>query len=164
MNDGAGGDSFSEIDSAEVADKPYYTEHTTSTPNIVGATYLFYLKAININGECTSESVAFILADKPATPTAAPYRDFEVSSASQLKISYAAITDNGGSPILSYSLEIDDGQGGPFQPLYGVVGDTMVLSTVYKNVTRGQLYQTRYRARNAIGWSEYSPIGHLLAA
>lgn len=74
------------------------------------------------------------------------------------------VSDDGGSVILSYSLEIDDGLGGSFTPLYGVDGDTLVISTVYKNVTRGRLYQTRYRVRNAIGWSDYSPIGHLLAA
>ena len=29
---------------------------------------------------------------------------------------------------------------------------------------RGVLYRCRYRVRNSIGWSGYSPIGYLLAA
>ena len=74
------------------------------------------------------------------------------------------VTSDGGSTILSYSLEIDDGLGGPFYSLYGDVDDTLSLSTIHKNVTRGLLYRTRYRVRNVIGWSAYSPTGHLLAA
>lgn len=31
-------------------------------------------------------------------------------------------------------------------------------------MTRGLVYRTRYRLRNAIGWSAYSPIGYLRAA
>lgn len=42
--------------------------------------------------------------------------------------------------------------------------NTLSLSTLYKNVTRGLLYRARFRARNVIGWSDYSPIGFLLAA
>jgi hypothetical protein len=65
---------------------------------------------------------------------------------------------------LSYSLEIDNGRGGPFTSLYGDFVDTMILSFVYKKVERGLQYRARYRARNVIGWSDYSPIGFLLAS
>jgi hypothetical protein len=41
MNDGAGGDTFTEIDSAEIRDKPLYTVHTTTAPSVIGATYIF---------------------------------------------------------------------------------------------------------------------------
>ena len=40
----------------------------------------------------------------------------------------------------------------------------MLLSFTNKAVSRGLLYRCRYRARNTIGWSEYSPVGYLLAA
>jgi hypothetical protein len=61
-------------------------------------------------------------------------------------------------------LEIDDGRGSDFTALYGDLVDTLSLSTLYTNVTTGLLYRARYRARNIIGWSDYSPIGFLLAA
>jgi hypothetical protein len=41
MNNGLGGDLLTEIDAAEVNDKPFYTEHTTYAPTIVGSTYIF---------------------------------------------------------------------------------------------------------------------------
>lgn len=55
--------------------------------------------------------------------------------------------------------------GGDFVSLYGDLIDTMTLSYTYsKNVLKGQIYRSRYRALNAVGWSEYSPIGYLIAA
>ena len=108
----------------------------------MGATYIFYLTAFNINGETVSETSAFVIASIPTAPTSAPSSDLLVSSDSLLKISYPAIavSDNGGSPILSYSLEIDDGQGGKMVSLYGEDIDTMSLSFIYRNVTRSLLY------------------------
>jgi hypothetical protein len=79
-------------------------------------------------------------------------------------IKYPLVNDDGGSPVLSYSLEIDDGNGGAFKTLYGDSVDTMSLSFLFKEVERGLNYRARYRLRNVIGWSNYSPVGHLLAA
>jgi hypothetical protein len=48
--------------------------------------------------------------------------------------------------------------------LYGVESDTLATTYTYRNVTRGLIYRARYRVRNAIGWSDYSPMGYLKAA
>lgn len=49
--------------------------------------------------------------------------------------------------------------------MYGVDTYTLTLTyTVAQGITRGNTYRARYRARNAAGWSGYSPIGYLLAA
>jgi len=41
----------------------------------------------------------------------------------------------------------------------------MTLSYIHtRNITKGETYRARYRARNLIGWSGYSPIGYLIAA
>ena len=66
--------------------------------------------------------------------------------------------------MLSYSLEVDDGAGGAYKVLYGLESDTLSLSFVYREVKRGFIYRARYRVRNAIGWSDYSPVSSLLAA
>jgi hypothetical protein len=47
-------------------------------------------------------------------------------------IRYPIVSDDGGSPVLSYSLEIDDGNGGAFKSLFGDSIDTMSLSFLYK--------------------------------
>lgn len=159
MNDGAGSDEFIEIDAETIRNQPTYTEHTTSHLMVEGATYVVFLQAYNINGVVTSESMAFVLASVPTTPTVAPASDLLISSSSQLKIDIQMVTDNGGSPIIVYSIELDDGQGGPFV----VVNQDMKLTHLEASLTRGLQYRARYQAKNVIGWSEYSPIGYLLA-
>jgi hypothetical protein len=74
------------------------------------------------------------------------------------------VIDDGGSPLLSYSLEISEGEGGPFTALYGDIVDSMILSYTYRQVERGLTYRCRYRVKNTIGWSFYSPVGYLLAS
>jgi hypothetical protein len=80
------------------------------------------------------------------------------------------VTETGGSEILGYNLQMDDGIGGAFVSLYGSSSDdinlnTMVLyHTVEKGLIRGRRYGFRYRARNHYGWSDqYSPVTYILA-
>jgi hypothetical protein len=95
------------------------------------------LSAYNINGATLSPTAGFVFASIPSTPTEAVALDLTHSSVEQLYIVYNAIASNGGSPILSYSLEIDNGRGGAFTCLYGDFSDTMILSFIYKNIERG---------------------------
>ena len=59
MNDGEGGDVYTEIDSGEIRDKPHYLEHTTAMTDTPGNHYYFKVAAFNPNGEVYSESVGF---------------------------------------------------------------------------------------------------------
>ena len=70
------------------------------------------------------------------------------------------ITNNGGASITTYSIELDDGTGGDFV----AVCQDLALTCLVEGMNRGSQYRARYRTLNAIGWSEYSPIGYLLAA
>ena len=41
----------------------------------------------------------------------------------------------------------------------------MTLSYTYtRNIKKGETYRARYRVRNLVGWSGFSPIGYLVAA
>ena len=104
----------------------------------MGATYIFQLEAYNINGKALSESIGFVFGSKPDSPTDAPVSDKSVSTSNLLRITYSGVTNNGGSPVISYSLEVDDGLGGDFVPLYGDVVSTMTLSYTYSfNILKG---------------------------
>jgi len=164
MNDGAGGDVFAEIDALEIRDKPHYTLHTSAEATDVGATYIFKVEAYNVQGSTFSDSIGFVVGDIPSTPANAPTSDVAVTTTQKLKIDFEELADDGGSNILSYSLEIDNGRGGPFQPLFGTLSNSLSTSFTTTSVERGHVYRARYRARNAIGWGEYSPIAYLRAA
>lgn len=82
-----------------------------------------------------------------------------------MKINIDVVTSTGGSPITSYSLEMDDGLGGNFAPVFGDVVDS--FATTYRFTSsdiRGRTFRARYRVKNAVGWSDYSPYGYILAA
>lgn len=60
---------------------------------------------------------------------------------------------------------MDDGTGGDFEPLVGHMTPYLLLTfEVRSGILQGQIYRLRYRVKNAIGWSEYSPIAYALAA
>lgn len=113
INDGAGGTVFNEIDAGTVNNNPSLSQHTTTTfPGAsVGNTFVFYIEVLNVVGSATSNTVGFILADVPDTPTVAPTSDASVTTQSILKIDTATVAGNGGAAILSYSLEVDSGNG-----------------------------------------------------
>jgi hypothetical protein len=156
VNDGLGGTTFTEIDSGTVRSKPEYTQHyTTSLPTpTVGRTYAFKVEAFNEVGSVMSSSAGFVLADVPDDPTIAPYSDTTVTSTSRVKININPVAGDGGSPITSYSLEVDDGRGGPFVPMYGILTDSLSLTYTFTHgVQRGLVFRARYRLRNIVGWS-----------
>lgn len=64
------------------------------------------------------------------------------------------MVEDGGSPILSYSLEMDDDTG--FVSVSGELSDDLTTLRVVTLVNSGQTYTFRYRARNIYGWGDYS--------
>jgi hypothetical protein len=160
------GVTYSEIDSSQVRDKPGLHSHTTLTSNFdvaggsdLGLSFHFKLEAINVAGSLQSSSLSVVLADAPSTPTGAPTYDTSQSNSTQIRWQIAEVAATGGSPILSYSLEVDNGRGGDFVALYGAASNSM--STIYLLSgmdMRGNVFRARYRVRNAVGWSQYSPV------
>jgi len=76
---------------------------------------------------------------------------------------FAAVADDGGSAILSYSLEMDSGGG--YSSVVGDPSDSLALTfTVNSGITSGQAYSFWYRAKNVHGWSGYSPVATIYAA
>jgi hypothetical protein len=168
---------FDEIDQAEVEGRPNLHEHSVLPSNFdvvggsdVGQTFLLRLEAVNVAGTLASSSLSVILANVPAAPSTGPVADPTETSATQISLTMPAVdafdaAQTGGARILSYGLEIDDGSGGSFRQLLGATSDT--LSTQYilaEAAMRGRVYRSRFRVRNAVGWSDYSPITQTRAA
>lgn len=91
MNDGLGGQTFIEIDSLLVRNKPGYTIHTTDTSNFavgdIGKSFAFKVEAYNIIGSTFSTAGAsFTLADKPLDPLSAPTSDETYTTDRRIKV------------------------------------------------------------------------------
>ena len=137
------GASFSEIDSVQVRDRPNLHEHAVAASNFdaagsdLGSVFLLRVEAINIAGSLSSSSLAVVLADAPAPPASGPSYDQSLSGQTRIHFLLDAVdaadsTATGGSEILSYSLEVDDGAGGDFVALYGADSDSLSTSFLHQ--------------------------------
>jgi hypothetical protein len=129
------------------------------------------LQATNEIGSTTSLVGYALFAAIPDTPSNGPATDASVTDKTRIKVDWDKIVspDDGGSEVLSYQVEMDDGQGGDFVVQAG--GDSTEEDfylkdtyTVYYGIEEGVTYRFRYRSLNAVGWSEYSPITYIMAA
>ena len=93
------------------------------------------MKAYNVNGVSASETTAFVVSDVPATPSSAPVSDMTVSNSDTLKIDIAIVSNDGGSVILNYSIELDDGKGGEYAILSSETA--MALTKTVTGLQRG---------------------------
>ena len=108
-----------------------------------------------------------MLSAVPFTPGSGPTSDATVTDNTRIKVLYGPqpISDNGGSEILSYELQMDNGKGGNFTSLIGGTTDSLETTfTTATGITTGVQYRFRYRSRNINGWSDWSPITYIQAA
>lgn len=89
-----------------------------------------------------------------------------VTDSSKIRVTFGSpLPSSGGSSILSYNVEIDDGYSGPFRSIIGKDSNSLLTTvTISDNILKGKTYRVRYQAKNAIGWGEYSSEETILAA
>lgn len=113
-----------EVDPDIVANKPLMREYIVSDLTQTGNIYRFFVRAYNAAGYSDSSLVKIVLSDVPDTPVSGPIS--EASETNELRISVRfgplLVDENGGSPILSYDLQVDMADGNGFLSLIGGEG------------------------------------------
>jgi hypothetical protein len=76
------------------------------------------------------------------------------------------VPDNGGAPIISYELVMDDGMSGSFTTIVGLNANSLLTEFTIQNseIVKGQRHRLKYRAKNVVGWGPYSDDSYVLAA
>lgn len=84
--------------------------------NTQGYTFRFQVKAFTVGDRSSLSDIAFITkASVPAKPIDVPVNDIAVSNDQNIKVTYGNPPPyDGGSPILSYEIQMDDGMAGLF--------------------------------------------------
>lgn len=156
------------VDPESVNNRPSLREYTVGGLLKRGNTYRFKIRATNNAGSSDSIDILnVVLADEPNQPTDRPVSDASVTNESRIKVFFGpqSEAENGGAPILSYELQIDNGIGGNFTSLIGnPETSTETEFTVFENILPGGIYRFRYRSLNVNGWSAWSQISHIKAA
>ena len=158
-----------EVEPGIVENKPSMREYQITGLTLPGNTYRFIVRAFNDAGSSDSGVLSVILSAVPDTPASGPTSDASVTNESRIKVNFGpqSASENGGSPVLSYDLQVDYGHDDDFLSVIGGEGMDDSLETRYTietNIVSGNMYRFRYRSRNANGWSAYSPISYIKAA
>lgn len=86
-----------------------------------GSVYRFFVRAYNFAGYSDSGIAKIVLSNVPDTPPSGPVSDASETNEFKISVVYGPLLEalNGGSPILSYDLQIDSGNAQGFQSLIG---------------------------------------------
>ena len=86
-----------------------------------GKQFRYYLKVSNAEGSAISRVAAFIIADVPDKPTVIPWKVQDYSDNTSMLVRIQPLTElqKGGSEIISYQIQVDDGQAGEFSIVLG---------------------------------------------
>ena len=171
-DDSFGSDVDTEVNAdndASIRDNPILRQASvTNFPeNTVGRYFRYKIEAFNREGSTDSSYVTLLNAGPPLAPTTAPVLDEQTDTYLKVSLPLVEAANNGGSDIISYSLQIDDGNGGDYVSVGGEDPISMKTDYMLANVTRGASYRLRYRVKNDVddaSWSEYSPVLFALAA
>jgi hypothetical protein len=132
--------------------------------NPIGKKFFVKVEVFNEVGSTISEVCSVTLAILPFKP---PNLSFITSGTNekQVTLDLSAFTEtyNGGSQILSYEIQ-SQLNGGEFSSLIGHITPYYLSTFVTTNISRGNYYGFRYRAKNLYGWGPFSnTISHLAA-
>jgi hypothetical protein len=140
---------------------------TDLPPNKLGSFFVFKVRVVTdytpvgIDGPVSDP---LLLAGLPGKPPTAPTRDDSTNNM-QIVLNVANVTQDNGTPIRSYHIEIDNGMGGAFTEIQGFSTNSMSLTaTKSLGIYSGLYYRVRYRVKNAIGWGDFSDITYILSA
>lgn len=166
-DDGDNGDFINNMNPEVIANNPFLFEYTFTLPGaLTSKNVRFKLRATNERGATLSvDFLSAVIAGLPITPALGPEDITSITNANTIGVILPMITDNGGSVIISYNLQMDDGKNGDF---FSVAGDDYNIGLLrvftLTNITKGGTYRFRYRVKNSIGWTKYSPVTYILAA
>jgi len=123
--------------------------------------YRFRYRAINKVGPSEWSPESFLVpAIKPEAP---PQPSYVSSSDTEIVLAFGRSLDDGGSLILDYELQIDEGSltsSFATEATYDFFTDgfSFAVQADDNSLTAGLYYRFRYRAKNALGDSEFSDI------
>lgn len=97
----------------------------------------------------------------PATPSNPPASDPEVTSPYQIKVTYNAVDDDGGLPVLAYEVQVASTSLTDWETF---TMDKLQTNFIITRVVSGENYAFRYRAVNIVGPSDWSTYAIIKAA
>jgi len=166
-DDGDNGDFSVNMEPEVIGNNPYLFEHVFVLPaQLTGLNVRFKLQASNVRGDTIStDFLSVLVAGLPAYPAVGPQDVPSITEKDRIGLTLPKVEDNGGSVIVSYHLMMDDGKNGDFKTVIGLDFNSLLRSfTITDSILKGHTFRFKYRVKNNIGWTEFSPVTYILAA
>lgn len=167
-DNGTGGSVTSEVDTLLNSSPETLSKIVTLSGSLTGSWIRFRVTAYNAEGQSTSKTVQFVLAETPGKPLLAPSEVTAETTATQIVVQATELIspENGGSSITGYEFQVDDGSLGDFVTVQGGVNDrTLALkTTITMNIIKGRTYRVRYRGINSVGEGIWSDAVNIIAS
>ena len=129
------------------------TSLTISEGLTTGETYTFTVLAYNsVDDGQESDPLSIMVATLPSVPLSLQ-RDEQNTSKQQVSLLWTPPSDNGGTPILNYQIEFDQGLGSDSSFVVAESAHEGTSFSKSEDIVTGTGYRFRLRARNAIGLS-----------
>jgi hypothetical protein len=118
-------------------------------------TYAFRYRARNLYGWSAYSPVTMILVASEPGMAAKP--TFVSADDNNINVVLNLNTENKGASVIEHEISISS-DGTTYTPLIGYDGTSLsyTLNSLVDTLQTGQIYRIRLRARNTIGWGDYS--------
>ena len=128
------------------------TKAYTLSPATSGETYSFRVQARNSVGYSDdSNTLEIIAATEPGAPTNL-VQVYSLITTDQVSFNWSAPEDDEGVPILDYTVELYDETAGNFKEVATATETSYTQTGLQENTS----YKFRVRAKNSIGYGEFS--------
>lgn len=165
---GTGGLVTTEVDTALNTSPETLLKIVTLSSGLTGSWIRFRITAYNAEGQSTSRTIQYVLAQTPNQPLLAPSEVTDETTDTQIVVQATEIVspENGGSSITGYEFQIDDGNLGEYVTAQGGSDDrTLALkASITLNIIKGRTYRVRYRGINSVGEGEWSIAVEVIAS
>ena len=150
---GLNGNFFLVYDGTGNINKLFYAHSGLTT----GYVYQYYLTVLNFNGPSLASPInARASCENPTNFNSV----YQIStSQTQIVVGWQYPGDDGGCVIQFYSVQMDDGNGGPFTPLAASLSSSQFRYTISSGLTVGLPYRIEVSATNNVG----TTIGNLVS-
>jgi hypothetical protein len=115
-----------------------------STNGVVGSIYKFKIRAENFAGTIDTNALSVALASLPDKPESSPLSDPAITNQNTVSVTFELFTsaNNGGSEIILYEIQHDDGDRGDFNSVYQLSNRLTIATGIVPSAE----YRFRYRA------------------
>lgn len=156
---GVGGSLTDEVDTGLNTNPQTLSYNVTFTSSETGLWISFKIIALNAEETTESRVVRYMLAQVPDKPLLAPVEVSDETDDTQIVVT-ASMTDaeNGGSTIIGYEFQIDNGKAGSYTTVQGGVEHRSLATkaVITHEIIPCLTYRVRFRGINEVGEGEWS--------